>query len=326
MSLGNQLRVMDLSSGLRTEFGTLLPPGAQVAAYVRSTGPQTGDDMDIRQRLVTTLNAGLAKCRSGAGDVVMVLPNHAENISSADQMSSLVAGTTIIGCGAGNTRPTFTWSAATATFLFDVANVTLTNCILKMAGPAGTTALSVAAPITVSAAGCSIVGNTIQFGIDADQLATIGITTTAAGDDFTFADNFCYGDTAAEVTTFLRLVGADRALIARNEIVGATSAVAVGLVQFITTDSLDVRFFDNSIRNNKAASTAAVTVSAGATSSAGWVDRVFFTVLGNGANQLVLGHADGAWAASVGAFTFGRFVNVANLAGERAAEVTVVSA
>lgn len=317
------------AAGLATEYGTMIPPGANVVGYVRASGPQSQDHPDIKKNLYLTLNQALAKCRSGMGDVVFVMPTHAENISTAAFMSNLVAGTNIIGLGSGKLRPSFTWTADTATWLFNKANTKLTNCILNMAGD-GTglvgTPHAVAAPITVSASGCEIsdcyiVTSTAQY-----NTATIPITTTAGGTDLKILRNRFIGATAGENTTMVRLVGADRLEFSGNTMVGATSNVAVGVVQFITTDSLFIRMFDNVLRNNKASSTACVTISAGATSSSGEVDRLFMTTLGNGANQLVLGHADGAWAASTAVFSFGRFINVVNLAGERAAEVTVVSA
>ena len=83
---------------------------------------------------------------------------------------------------------------------------------------------------------------------------------------------------------------------------------------------------DNRIVHMLAASESCVSVSAGATASSGFVDRLFLAVLSNSANALVLGHANGAWGLSAAAFKFGRDINVSNLAGERAAEVTVVSA
>lgn len=281
---------------------------------MRSGGVQNFDSAEVKRRLVTTLNAGLGQCRSGLGDTVFVLPDHAENVSSADQMSNLVAGTRIVGLGQGNLRPTFTWSVAGATFLFDVANVSLENCVLNMAGSrTSTTALTVAAPITVSAAGCTIRGCEINFGIDADQLTTIGVTTTAGGDDLTFANNFCFAATTAPCTTFLRLVGADRAKILGNTIIGATSAAAVGMIQFITTASTDVIMVNNRVRNNKSDSTAAVT---GLAACTGYVDDLYMTVLGDHTDFEALGNANGAFSASVGSFTFGPNVYAANLAGE----------
>lgn len=315
-----------LGVGQRTPFGTLIPPGGRVAAYVRSTGLQTGDDLNLANMLVTNLDAGLARCRSGMNDIVVVLAGHAESITGADFMSSLVAGTRIIGTGTGTNRPTFTWTATAASFLFDVANVEMHNCILNLAGPrTSTTALTVTAPITVSAAGCALVGNEINFAVDPNQLSTVGVTTTAGATFFRFVDNDCFGATDSQVTTFLRLVGTDHFKMFRNRIVGATSSVVVGPVQFITTDSLFCQIEDNWIANNLAASSAAVSVSAGATSSSGFVNKLFMSVLDDAANNLVLGDAVGAWGLSAAAFTFGREVYVANDVAQRMGEVTVVS-
>lgn len=245
---------------LQTPYGVLSAPGTRVAAYVRSGGVQDGDDDFIASNLVTSLNTALARCRSGLGDTVYVLPGHEEDVSAADHLSNLVAGTNIVGIGAGTNRPTFTWSAAASTLLLNVANVSIQNVIMEMAGdPTLTAALSVAAPITVSAAGCSLIGCDIQTSIDADQLATIPITTTAAGDDFAILGCHLYGATAGESTTMIRLVGADRFLMDSCTVQGATSAVAVGVVQFLTTASLQVRVSNSTFINQKALSESAVT-------------------------------------------------------------------
>jgi hypothetical protein len=217
----------------------------------------------MEKRRFTTLNAALAACRSGNGDAVMVLPGHTENISSADQMSNLVAGTQIIGCGFGTTRPTFTWTAATSTFLLDVANVGLHDLILNMDPGTGTT--TVAAPITISAAGCRISGCQIRMGTDANSKVTIGITTTAAADDLTMDNNFVYGATAAEATTGIQFVGADRLHFVGNRVFMATSSTSVGSIRFLTTASTNVMFLGNIVQNAKASSTIAMTGMAGLT-------------------------------------------------------------
>jgi hypothetical protein len=64
--------------GLKTPFGTLFPPSGRVAAFVRSTGYQDGDDSAIDQNRVPTLAAGLARCRPNLGDMVIV-PWRVEN-------------------------------------------------------------------------------------------------------------------------------------------------------------------------------------------------------------------------------------------------------
>lgn len=255
-----------IGSGIGTEFGAMLPPGSNVVAYVRSTGVQSLDPPFLQKKgaLVTTLDAALARCRSGYDDVVMVLPNHAESISSADQMSSLKAGTRIYCIGDGTNRPTWTWTAATASWLFDVANVRLYNARLVMASAANG-GVTVAAPITVSAAGAHIEGCHIDFGADADDIVGQAINTTAAADDMIFAYNRCFGATAAECETFFNMIGCDRLQMVGNYISGATSAVAVGLVRAEGTASLNIRIEGNYIANNLADSEEALTLMAGCT-------------------------------------------------------------
>lgn len=246
--------------GIRLGYVTVVNPGVNVQ-YVRSSGQSSADPPELTGRIYTTLNAALAQCRSGAGDVVIALPGHAENIASANAItSSLVAGTKIIGLGSGADRPTFTWTAALSSLLLNKANVVIDNCVLQLAtAPGTTTAATVAAPITVSAAGCSITNCYINFGIDADQIVTNGITTTAAGTDFVFSNNYCVSATTAECTSFLKLVGADRCVLRNNYIAGATSSAAVGLLLFATTASVDIYSANNVIINRKASSAAAVT-------------------------------------------------------------------
>ncbi|MDX2253288.1 MAG: hypothetical protein NW202_13465 [Nitrospira sp.] len=234
-----------------------------MAGYVHASGAQDGLDQDINAGIFTTLNGALNQCRSGKGDYVFVLPGHTESISSADYMSSLKAGTNIICLGEGDNRPTFTWTTAASTWLFDVANVTFENAILEMSGAGAGSALSVAAPITVSAAGCRISGCRIVFANDADELATIGITTTAAADQFTFAYNHCYGATTGEVTTFMQIVGADNLRLIGNYIQGATSNTGVGIIRFATTASTNILSENNYFGNKKALSTCSVTGLAG---------------------------------------------------------------
>jgi hypothetical protein len=295
----------------RTQFGTYLPPSAKIAAYVRSGGVQDGDDLYIRENLVTTLNAGLARARSGLGDYVVVFPDHAENVASADQMSNLVAGTKIIGLGSGMLRPTLTWTTATSTFLLDVANVALDNFVLKLA-TSDNAGVTVAAPITVSAAGCSISNCHVRCGDDADDIVTIGITTTAAADDFSITNCQFYGATAAECTTVIRLVGADRFYMANCDVQAATSSTTVGVLQMLTTASTQVLIENCSFTNNKASSVHAATGMAAAT---GVVRNCQFGILDN--------------ATLPGFETEGslQFYNcfTANLAGEAGAAKTPVS-
>ena len=208
----------------------------------------------------STLNAALAKTVSNRGDAIRVLPGHIEDISTADQMTNLKAGTLIEGFGWGDMRGILRWSAAGATFLLDVAGVTIRNLRMQWAGnPAATAALTVAAPITVSGTGCRIAECDIDCGVDADQIITCGLAVGAAG--FIFEDNTVHGATAAEITaagTVIRLAAADRCIIRRNHISAALATDTDGVIETLTTASLDINISNNLIYSNGSGSTCAL--------------------------------------------------------------------
>lgn len=297
-----------IGGGLRTPFGTIVPTGGLVS-YVRSTGAADYDPPEITQRIFTTLNAALGQCRAGRPDVVAVLPGHAENISSADQMSNLVAGTKIIGVGM---RPsaTFTWTVDVATFLLDQADVAIDNLILNMDPGTGTT--TIAAPMTVTGARCSITNSVIRMSTDANSLSTVPLTLSSST-DFTFAGNLMYGATAGEVTTGIDIVAADRLYMEGNHIAGACSSTGVGIVRFKTTASLHITMRSNFYANRKAASTMAVTGLAGVS---GFSHNELFHYLDNTTTTM--------WGTSPGIMAFFNPRTV-NLAGEAGMLSTVVS-
>lgn len=76
-----------------------------------------------------TLSFAISKCRANCGDVIYLLPGHAENIGSAGAINVNVAGVTIIGVGRGSERATFTWSNTAGTIVVSAADVTLSNFV-----------------------------------------------------------------------------------------------------------------------------------------------------------------------------------------------------
>jgi len=298
-----------------TELGNLFLNVTGGKVFYVGTAAMVANYTDVTQgianRLFTDVNTALAQCVAGRGDTIYVLPGYTENISAADAWSGLGVATdvTIIGMGRGTNRPTFTWTANGATVLFDTANFRVLNVRMFMAGPQSAgAAQTTAAPITVSAAGCEISGCEIWWGFDADQIVTIGITTTAAADNFTFNSNFCYAETAAvPTTTFLRLTGTDNLRMDGTVIIGPGSTTSIGPVQQLTTGSLKVWIHDCVFQSTLAASTIAFTAIAGCT---GTVDKCSFGVLaaGNGltaASGMQVTNSKTAVGAAAGADTTG---------------------
>lgn len=235
--------------------------------YVGSTtgGHQTSSSGDSYETPAPTL---LSVFKQGVvdsadrGTLIVVRKGHTENISAADYFSLIGArkNITIIGEGEGVERPSFTWTVAGSTWLFDTQGIVLKNCRLFLAGPhAAGTAVTVAAPITVTGAGCAIVGCDIKAGFDADQIVTVGLFVTTGGDSFRFTNNIVRALVAAPMTTFMRLTAVDNTLIDDNEITVATTAAAVGVVQALTTAPTNTVISNNIMNNLKSDSTCAIT-------------------------------------------------------------------
>lgn len=212
--LSSALPYYQAMPGIITPYGTLLKPGGRIAAYVRSTGAQDGEDHFANSgMLVSSLQAGLARCRSGQGDIVYVLPGHVESITAADFYTNLVAGTQIISAGrpGATNNPTFTWTATASTFLLDVADVSIQGLTFVMGG-----ADNVTAPITVTGAGCSIAGCHIVAGTSSVLESATPITVSTGANDCTLVGNR-FSATGGAVTTACVSVGA---AVARTTIVG----------------------------------------------------------------------------------------------------------
>jgi len=223
----------------------------------------------IAGRTYTSINAALLDTVGGRSDVIYVLPGYTETVGAADAWSNLGTKTdvSIIGMGRGRNRPTITWSVAGSTVLMDAANFTISNMILQLEPTTGT--VTVTAPITVTAAGCSITNCRINTGTDANNKVSIGVTVTTGGDDFTFDGNFVKGAAAATCVTFLRLTAVDNPVVTNNRITCGTTAAAVGPVQELTTVCTNIFIDSNWIHNNAASSTACIT--AALASTTGWI-------------------------------------------------------
>ena len=314
-----------------TEFGSrgpVLLPGAVYSPtgartlYVHHNASSAYSDLpnEVTNALYTSIHKALKGVEDDRGDVIQLLPGHAENIDSATYLTqtdaTLPRGWTVRGPDTGKPA-VLTWSVAGAIWNMSAADCAIDGgrsdgtygIVLECAGPSGTTALSVAAPLKLTAARCKIARCKMRISIDADQLATIAVTTDANADDCAIVGNHIFGATAGEVTTAIDIIGADRLLLAGNYIAGATSAVGVGIVRFATTPSLDIRSGGNVFINRKAASTAAVT---GLAAVSGASQHDHFAYLDTASLT--------PWLTSTGIMTFHR-PTVTNTAGETGTEV-----
>lgn len=286
--------------------------GGRIVLHVcNRTGCPAGDGSSKEYPLSTLFGASgaLAKMQNRAdGGDIFVWPGHNENVDAADKGSNLgtAKNVAIIGIGSIPERPTLTWTAAAATLLLDTAGCSLRNFNLYLDPQAG--GVVVAAPLTISGTGCILEDCLIMAGTDALNHVTVGITVT--GDYSELRNLDIVGATAAECTTVLRLTSANGVKLHNVRITAATSAIGVGVVQFLTTASTGVEILGCHFRNNKAASTDAVTGMAGIS---GFMDNTHLAVLSDAAAALT-----GAFGTPAD-FVFGRNVGITNLVGERAA-------
>lgn len=200
---------------ISTPNGTWIKPGGQVVAYVRSTGAQNGDLPEVVVNMVATIAAGVARCRAGFNDIVMVLPGHTENVTTT--LFTPVSGAQIIGAGmpgAAN-APNVTLTATAATLALSAANMTLAGLNINSATAAVTGA------IVITGSGVTLANNFIRF----------------------------TGALAANVP--IQVTGAANCVIADNDIAVDSTAAVIGVTLNTTTN---LRILRNFIRQIQATS------------------------------------------------------------------------
>lgn len=203
---------------------SVLAPGA--------VGGSDGND-GTYQRPFSTIAKAISMATASRGDVVMVMPGHAETVSSDGGLAFSKAGMAFVGLGVGTLRPTITLStAAAAAITVTAANVTITNFLIKANYADITNAIDVTATnlhldrIEFVEAGADLnfldyiactggdgtannltVTGCIGTAIDAAQNSFLNITGDL--DRLTFTDNFYSSTTANTLAMILCATGKD---------------------------------------------------------------------------------------------------------------------
>lgn len=112
------------------------------------TGDDTANDGTNPDAPLATIDAAIGSCTASKGDVIYVLPGHAENVTTATGINCDVAGIKIIGLGHGNLKPTVSFTAAAGSITVGAANVWIEN--LKLVANFAT---GVTSGVTIAAAG-----------------------------------------------------------------------------------------------------------------------------------------------------------------------------
>lgn len=167
----------------------LLPPGGDAATtgtyfFVHYTTGADGNTGKSPEAAFKTLDYAIGQCTASKGDVIFLMPGHAETTTA---IALDVAGVRIIGLGVGRNRPTLTATTGAS----DLIDVTADNCRLqniRLAGAAsGCTSL-----ISLAANDFECIGCSLEHG----AAPTVAVIVTGGYDRFTFKDCVFLGTAA----------------------------------------------------------------------------------------------------------------------------------
>ena len=256
------------------------------------------------QKPFSTINYAVTQCVAGRGDVILVMPGHAESVASAGAIAINKSGVAIVGLGVGSLRPTLNFTATTSTITMSAANCSLVNILLTGGIDA------VAKMIVVSAADCTIERCELR---DVTGQMTDGILTTAGADRLKILRHVHKGDTAAGTNAAIAIVGGDRIEIQADVIDGN---FAVGGIDIRTTATTNLYVHDvGRFYTRNSADIFIVDTITGSTGQIG--PYINLRLTDNAAN--ITESCTGA------TFVYMQPINVVNLAGESSMQINITA-
>lgn len=185
---------------------------------------------------VATLDYAVGLCTASKGDVIYVLPGHAENLTGATSLTMDIAGVKVKGLGWGTLRPTFTLTTATAA----TWNITAANCWVENVRIVGNF-LNIVAAMTVGALADGLTLKDIETRDTSAVLgALIQISIAADCDDVTIDGlrhiGWAGGLTAPATNVILAAGGSDRLRLVNSVFQAHTSAAVVDFSAAACTD------------------------------------------------------------------------------------------
>ena len=206
-----------------------------------AVGGSDGNDGSY-QRPFSTIAKAISVATASRGDVILVMPGHAESVASAAGLAFSKAGVALIGLGVGTLRPTITLgTAVSASISVSAANVTISN-LRVVANLADITN-----GITVTAGNCHL--DSIEFFETSsilnfiDYISATGADNTADGLKVTN----CKGTAvAAAQDSFLAFTGSCDRLVFADNYYRSTHANTLSMIECATGKSLtDCLIIDN---------------------------------------------------------------------------------
>ena len=204
----------------------------------------------------STIDYAVGRCVASRGDIILVMPGHAETITTAAQLILDVAGIAIIGLGAGSLRPTLTFGAAAANIPITAANVSVKN-ILHVANFADVasyyTVTGTATPKDFAIEECEF-RDTSSI-LNALKIVTDNATVNAL-DGFNFVKNHVWSlGTTAATTAISLLAAANRMRLQDNQMTYAVLNDTPALMTMSTFIALDLIISGNRVFRANTSST-----------------------------------------------------------------------
>ena len=258
----------------------VLPPGGVTG--VNQSGQGT------YQRPFATIDFAIGECTASRGDIIFVMPGHAETIANATTLLIDVAGVTIVGLGVGSKRPTLTYTTAvTANIPVTAANCCIAN-ILFVAGFAditsAITATGTATPTDFCIENCEFRdGSSIL-----NFLKTFsGNATANSVDGFSYLNNKVFGlSTTAASQAVIIAAATNRCTYLDNFVVYPILNDTAALVDFGANNQLNLNIGRNKVFRPSTSTTGGSLFSGGSTGSTGYVYDNYSWHLDNSAGLL----------------------------------------
>lgn len=225
-------------AGLQNTIATWLgTSGLGNTFFVDSVnGSDTSCDGKTWENPLATLDAAIGKCTASNGDTIYVAPWHAETeATAATAIATLdIAGVSVIGLGRGLEMPTFTFTAADATFSITAASCKVSG--LKFVSNVADTAVGVT--VAATADGLEFTNNVFRDSA-ANKEFLVGLSVAAGTTDIKIiGNNFKTTAAAGSTNAILLLGGHTNSQIKDNVVFGkystgcilGSAAISLGLL------------------------------------------------------------------------------------------------
>lgn len=195
-----------------------------------------------------TIDYAVGQCTANNGDIIYVMPGHAETVSAAAGLDFDVAGITVIGIGDGTATPTVTLDTiTTADVDVDAANVTVKNIHFRV------NFADVVAAIDVNATNATFTKcRFTSVATNMNALIWILGASSTTSNNLTVED--CYFlDKDAANTHAISLPGtSDQCVIRNNIMIGDWGTAAIGAAGNVTNIVVVGNLISNAASDNDA--------------------------------------------------------------------------